>query len=91
MRPVQNGRPSPVLDTPRFFSRNMSKEDDTGSKNNIIHDSSSEIDIIHIFSAFQPFFVSYTLPYAAVRGEKLPLKVSTKWVGSVRLCSGQVR
>lgn len=26
--------------------------------------------------AFQPFFVSYTLPYSAVRGEKLPLKVT---------------
>lgn len=27
-------------------------------------------------TVFKPFFVSYTLPYAAVRGEKLPLKVT---------------
>lgn len=27
-------------------------------------------------TVFKPFFVSYTFPYAAVRGEKLPLKVS---------------
>ena len=26
MRPVQNGRPRSVLDTPRFFSRNMSND-----------------------------------------------------------------